>query len=178
MDVLIFHAFKHHFKFGSDWLESNSGKWNDAICKDLKSLGSSLLDYYFGLLSAEQIKEEVLAYLSVHKLEEKEVYSKWIDSNNGFREINLSDGSMWTLRFIEKPQFVHIHPSRHSPHTMRIKANILKTVLCYFLFEDRMNFTTHIPLINNYRVRYLGLSPIKEGTYHTELENVFSLFYL
>lgn len=178
MNIILFHALKHHLEFGSNWLDSNFGQWNDSLDKDLKSLGNSVLDYYFGMLTVRMIKDEVLDFLSKQNLTDKKNYEEWISDNNGFREINLSDDSQWTLRFINKPLFVHLHPSRHSNHTQRTKANTLKTVLCTLLFEKRNDFSINIPLINTYRKNYLGISPIKNSTYHSELENLFSLFYM
>lgn len=88
----------------------------------------------------------------------------------------LSDKSVWTLRFVDKNNFVHIHPSRYSPNTIRIKANILKTVLCVLLFQDNLKIMPDIQLINKCRIEYLALSPLRVNNIHYELEKGFNLF--
>jgi len=175
-DIILFHAFKHHYLYHIEWLKENVGKWNKENSLLLKSIGASQLDYYIGSLSVEEIKSEVSNYLHTNGLDTKEKYEKWITDNNGFREITLSDKSVWTLRMIDKDAFVHVHPSRYSPHTIRIKANILKTVLCVLLFDGFREQPLDIRLINRYRTDYLNLSPMAPNSVHHELEKVFNLF--
>lgn len=177
IDIILFHAFKHHYLYNIEWLKRNLGQWNEENSLLLKSIGASQLDYYVGFLSVEEIKSEVSNYLHANGLDTKEKYEKWITDNKGFREITLSDKSVWTLRMVDKDTFVHIHPSRYSPHTIRIKANILKTVLCVLLFEDSREQPLDIRLVNKYRTDYLNLSPIALNGIHAELEKVFNLFY-
>ncbi len=103
------------------------------------------------------------------------LYKNWLDQNNGFRELIISDSSIWTLRIIDKESYIHIHPSRYSDHTIRLKANTLKTVLCTYLFEEADSFLFDPFVINLYRQKYLGLSPIKLLGNHNEMESTFNL---
>lgn len=176
IDNILFHAFKHHFQYNIEWLKENLGQWNNENNRLLKSIGSSQLDYYLGSLPVHNIKSEISEYLYFRKLDAKEEYEKWISKNKGFREITLSDKSVWTLRFVDKNNFVHIHPSRYSPNTIRIKANILKTVLCVLLFQDNLKIMPDIQLINKCRIEYLVLSPLRVNNIHYELEKGFNFF--
>ncbi|MDU1889795.1 MAG: hypothetical protein E6767_03825 [Dysgonomonas sp.] len=191
MDVnklICFHDFKHHLHSDINWLIENESKWNEEVDLQLKSIGDSVLDYYTGILSPEQIKEEVYIYLQDQNLLEKNVYDSWIRGNSGYREIVLSDGSTWVLRTINKQSFIHIHPGRRSKYTLRVKANTLKTVLCALLFEDIDLFKFDLNLINIYRDNYLDLSRIKiinrsrvltrcedDGNNVNEMKNIFKL---
>jgi len=175
-DLIHYHDFKHHLLSDLKWLEKNKGEWDEVIELDLKSIGNSQLDFYIGNLSSENIKADMSAWLRSRQLYQKDNYKDWINENGGFREVKLSDNSVWTLRIIEKESFIHIHPSRYSTHTMRIKANTLKTVLCTLLFEDIDTFAFNIESVNYYRDKYLDLSLVKVNGNHNELEAVFSLF--
>ncbi|MCD8177431.1 MAG: hypothetical protein LUE98_08410 [Tannerellaceae bacterium] len=170
---ILFHDFKHHLMSGVEWIRTQQ-QGNGQMQNQLLTIGSAQLDYYKGGLHVSRIKEEVWQFLSANDLAEKENYKVWLDTNRGYREITLSDNSRWTLRMVEKENYIHIHPSRQSPHTLRIKANTLKTVLCTLALTKE--YCRDIELINRYRKEYLNLSPIKIGANHTELENTFNLF--
>ncbi|NDV95525.1 hypothetical protein D0T84_11475 [Dysgonomonas sp. 521] len=176
ISFIHYHDFKHHFLSGVEWLKNNKGRWNGSIDADIKSFGASQLDYYTGELISQQIKDEIYKILKEQNLLDKNMYKLWLSLNNDYRELQLSDGSVWTLRMIEKEEFIHIHPSRYSPHTMRVKANTLKTVLCTLLLEETSPFTFNTGVINHYRKEYLGLSVLKTDGNHSELENIFQLF--
>lgn len=175
-ELIHYHDFKHHFSSCIEWLKQNKGKWDNATDLQLKSIGSSQLDFYTGSLSVENIITEIAEQLIDRQILNRETYNHWIINNDGFREIKLSDNSLWTLRIIEKEEYIHIHPSRYSPHTIRVKANTLKTVLCTLLFENADLFIYNIEKINYYRIKFLSLSPIKTNTGHKELEAIFGLF--
>jgi len=175
-DYIHYHDFKHHFSSCTEWLKQNKGKCNESTDLQLKSIGSSQLDFYIGSLTVELIKTEIAGQLTKLQILDREGYNHWIMQNGGFREITLMDSSVWTLRIIEKEEYIHIHPSRYSPHTIRVKANTLKTVLCTLLFEDADSFIFNVVKINHYRNYYLKLSHIKANTIHKELESIFYLF--
>ena len=173
IDIILFHSFKHHYLSCFEWVMKNNNKWDNEVDLMLKSLGSSQLDMYTGGLTVNDIKKEIYSFLNKADLIAKENYAHWI--NNGYRELILSDGSTWTLRFLEREEYVHIHPSRYSAHTLRIKANVLKTVLCTLLFvEDWQKIDA--ARINEYRINMLNLSPIDVEKEHSEITKVIKLF--
>lgn len=174
--IVLFHAFKHHFGANIEWLIQNRGEWEVETDRLLKSLGASLLDYYIGRLAVNQIETEICNILNNGKIVEKDVFENWIAENGGFREVQLSDGSDWTLRYLDRPDYVHVHPSRYSKYTIRIKANTLKTVLCTLLLDDIEDFEFKSVTINMYRADYLDLSYIKLNGNHDELKRIFNLF--
>lgn len=175
-NIVHFHYFKHHLLSVLEWLDENTGIWNNNTNLLLKSIGNSQLDHYIGNLSPGYIKTDISSVLLSMDITDKEIYVEWLERNGGFQEITISDGSVWTLRAINKEAYIHIHPSRYSKNTIRIKANTLKTVICTLLFENRSNFTFNIKSINRYRETYIGLSPLRLNSNHYELQNVFSLF--
>lgn len=176
MNIILFHDFKHHLQTNKNWLDENRSKWDAEIHKRVKTIGNSQLDYYVGQLSAEDIRTEILNFLIENNLTEKQVYLKWMEDNGGFREINLSDSSRWTLRYLEEAEFVHLHPSRYSMNTVRVKANALKSVLCSLLFQETNNFEFDIEQVNGFRTEFMELSPISAKADHSELKKVFELF--
>lgn len=187
-ELICFHDFKHHLQTDVSWLIENESKWSDDVDSQLKSIGDSVFDYYTGILSPEQIKTEIFAYLQNHDLLEKKAYDNWVRDGDGYREVMISDGSTWILRVINKQSYIHIHPGRRSKYTMRVKANTLKTVLCALLFEDIDLFKFDLNLINIYRDNYLDLSRIRvlnrsrvltrcedDGNNVNEMKNIFKL---
>ena len=64
---------------------------------------------------------------------------------------------------ITPERYVHIHPAKYSRHTIRVKANTLKTVLALkyasIKLMDKPNY--NLQEVNRIRVELLGFSPIK-----------------
>jgi hypothetical protein len=171
--MILFHAFKHHLITVQDWLQTYSGKWNKDLQRMLLSIGSSQLDFYTGNLSVNEIKLFVTEYLRLKNIDDIEAYRNWIYEEADYRLITLPDNSGWTLRFLAGESFVHLHPSRYSLHTMRIKANVLKTCICALIFTNRHQINNAI--LNYYRQKYLLLPPMNEKIVHSEVEKVLAL---
>lgn len=148
----------------------------ETILFQLKTLGNSVFDYYIGALIVDKMMEEVYDMLNDNDCIDKLKYIQWLSQNQGYQEITLSDRSRWTFRCIDCDDYIHIHPSRHSLHTIRMKANTLKTILCTLVLES--DNTSRIPIqkINKCRTLYLKLSPINEDLFHSDLENKYALF--
>ncbi|HBE42256.1 MAG TPA: hypothetical protein DDW27_13810 [Bacteroidales bacterium] len=164
-EPLLFNPLKHYLHF----IKAFTGKRSEEekypgskeFIKDLKHLGSCVMDVYRGDLSADQIFSEIKQFLFLNHILSKDSYGKWAGiSFRSYRTINLSDGSRWTLKYYDnESRYIHIFPARSSPFTFRIKANTLKSAILYQVFagkdyvsEDDLN-----------KVRALaGLSPIRE----------------
>jgi len=164
-EPILFNPLKHYLPFIREFLSKYTTDENHIpskdLVKELKHLGTCVMDIYSGDLPMDKIFSEVLAFLDINKISVKEFYREWAGTNyNSFKIIPLSDNSRWTLKYHNNEiRYVHIFPARLSPHSFRIKANTLKSALMYlaligkdFISEDDLN-----------KARALaGLSPIRE----------------
>ncbi len=164
-EPFLLNPLKHHLGFIKEFInlridsESNDDIKN--LIKELKHLGTSVMDIYTGLLSEFIICKEVEDFLVNKKIQQRELFSQWAGKNTtDFKIISLSDGSQWTLKLHSNPQrFVHLFPARNSQHTFRIKANTLKSAILYCIMIGK-DFIT-VDDINKVRP-LIGLSPIKD----------------
>ena len=164
-EPVLFNPLKHHLgyirEFIDDKTESSSLADNKALIKDLKHLGSSVMDIYTGTLTVGNISDQVILHLGKKKTASGEVFSQWTGTGaRDSRTIPLSDGSRWVLKYHENSRrFVHVFPARGSMHTFRVKSNTLKSALLYYILVGK-DFITGNDLN---RVRpLLGLSPVKD----------------
>jgi hypothetical protein len=139
--------------------EKDPGSKN--LIKELKHLGTSVMDIYTGNLSQDEIFREVKEFLYSNQLAAKVHFADWAGTNYiNFRIISLSDGSQWTMKYRDNDKrFVHLFPARLSPHTFRVKSNTLKSAILYLVLIGK-DFVTEDDLN---RARALtGLSPVRE----------------
>ena len=145
-DNILFNALKHHLGFIQEQLKHS-------LVPDLKILGNSQMDIYYGTLSLKELYNEVIVLIPAN---DEVSYLQWL--NNSYKEITLSDTSRWVLLHGTAPgKFVHLHPARYSPHSLRVKASILKTAIAV------MTTTDTIPDLHmlNYIRQSIHLSPVK-----------------
>jgi hypothetical protein len=158
-------CWKHHALFIKKELRKFK---SDAQVKEIQSLllkiGESQMDLYCGKLSPAEIGNQTISYLSSNSIKNKKEFADWLyrDGNN-YQTIALKDKSVWTLRTgDEEKRFVHIHPGRYSPHTVRVKALTLKSVICILAYlRTKSSLSFDIGLINEVRKKYLNAPPIK-----------------
>jgi len=133
-----------------------------SLIRELNHIGTSVMDVYTGSLSTARICSEVFRYLKLNGLKEREEFSAWTGQNfNEFRIISLSDNSQWTLKYHDdKERYVHLFPARSSPHSLRIKANTLKSAIMYYILIGK-DFISGKDL--NMVRETLGLSPVKSS---------------
>lgn len=164
-EPLLFNPLKHYLAFIKDFVSSHSSDIKDPglkeLTRELKHLGTCVMDIYTGELSQEIIFREIEEFLKTNKIEQKEIYKEWTGNGfNDFRIISLSDSSQWTLKYHNnETRYVHIFPARSSPHSFRVKANTLKSAILYIILigkdyvsEDDLNTARALA----------GLSPVKE----------------
>ncbi|NIG56459.1 hypothetical protein [Chitinophaga sp. Cy-1792] len=174
---ILFHHLKHHLFSVRHFIQSSLP--TDNKLHTIKTFGGSQFDIYTGPLQTETITQEVLHYLIRQDLSNRDAFENWVNTNGGFRTITLSDNSSWTLRIQPAiadaaAPFVHLHPSRYSPNTLRIKANAMKSIVVYYLLATDttiLNFT----VLNVLREKHLDLSPIDPAGNTEELQKVFAL---
>jgi hypothetical protein len=164
-EPFLFNPLKHHLRFIKEFtnlmIDAESDDNIRNLTRELKHLGSSVMDIYTGSLSINNICREAEEFLEKKSILKKESFSLWTGVNaNNFRIIPLSDGSRWTLKYHDNEvRFAHIFPARNSPHTFRVKANTLKSAILYFIIIGK-DFITGDDLN---RVRsLLVLSPVKD----------------
>lgn len=164
-EPFLFNALKHHLGFMKEFVSLNTDNGtsgnNQKFIKELKRLGTSVMDVYSGYLPISQISEEVQAYLDKKNISAINTFSEWTGTGrDDFRIISISDGSQWTLKSYEnKNRFIHLFPARNSQHTFRVKSNTLKSALIYNITIGK-DFIS-IEDLNSARA-LLGLSPVKD----------------
>jgi hypothetical protein len=162
---VLFNPLKHHLGFIREFMFMNSDSdiypEQKGLIKELKHLGTSVMDVYTGPLSIGEICSEVMTFLNERELTAENQYSVWAGTKaRDFRIISLSDDSQWTLKYHDnKRRFVHIFPARGSRHSFRVKSNTLKSAILYYILIGK-DFITGDDL-NKVRP-LLGLSPIKD----------------
>jgi DNA-binding ferritin-like protein (Dps family) len=164
-EPFLFNPLKHYFSFIRDFVSNRTIGINDPGLKDLtrelKHIGTCVMDIYTGELSQDIIFNEILEFLETNDLKEKEVYKSWAGTEfDDYRLVTLSDTSQWTLKYHNhETRYVHIFPARSSPHSFRVKANTLKSAILYIIIfgkdyvsEDDLNAARALA----------GLSPVRE----------------
>jgi hypothetical protein len=160
---LLFNPLKHHLGFIKEYILDKTKTPTDPqlILKDLKHLGGSLMDVYSGLLSPDNIAEEINAFLKSNNLSGRQIFNDWAGTNpKDFKTIKVSDDSQWVLKYFNNEvRFIHSFPARYSPHSFRVKANTLKSAILYIILVGK-DFVTEDDL--NLARAAAGLSPIKD----------------
>jgi len=160
---LAFNPYKHHFGF----LLKATEKWQkmpwEEVEPELLCIGSNLIDFYLGELSVEEVSRQTVDFLTNRSLIERDVFLRWLDPPH-WKKIELSDGSKWLIKQGNDTQrYVHIHPAKRSPHTTRVRAVTLKTVLALEIKHVKLHAVSleNLESVNQIRKEYLNLSPIK-----------------
>ena len=164
-ESLLFNPLKHYLNFIREFVSSRTLSINDPrlkeLTRELKHIGTCVMDIYTGGLSQEEIFEEIVEFLKKNDLKDKEVYKSWAGTDfNDYRIITLSDTSQWTLKYHNhETRYIHIFPARSSPHSFRIKANTLKSAILYIIIFGK-DYVSDDDL--NAARALAGLSPVRE----------------
>lgn len=120
------------------------------------------MDMYTGDLSPEIIFEEITAQLAAEDIHLPATFAAAVAARRGYMEVTLSDTSRWVLRLSDDPErYIHLHPGRYSPHTLRIKAAALKTAMAYQAAAKNGRLSGELlPDMNKMRA-VAGLSPVR-----------------
>lgn len=175
---LTFNPHKHHLGFLLERLKSwQNSEWND-VEDELKSIGSNLIDLYYGKLTVSGICNECLTYFENQSLTSPDKFLEWLNPNE-YRKIEISDKSLWVIKKgISHRGYIHIHPAKNSPFTIRVRATTLKTVIALKIQEGSLSKSPDFNLenVNNVRTGYLGLSPVKTLTPGKGISRIWNLF--
>jgi hypothetical protein len=132
----------------------------------LAVLGTRLMDLYTGCLSPSELSQWTLDELRRIDRLDLGAYRDWLLQGEEYTLFtHPADGSRWVLRLgDEGGRYVHLHPGRWSPATVRVRANALKTA---FLVLCKTGIDGGDPMgravINEVRRDMLGLSPVGDA---------------
>lgn len=161
-----FNPLKHHLEyirgFVTGMIPDNQSEINPDLASQLRHLGGSVMDIYYGLMTVEQICNEIHRLMMIGDHTSRDSFSDWAgNSHDSFRLMTLRDGSVWTLKYHnDHRRFVHIFPSRMSPFTFRVKANTLRSAIVYYIYIGKDYITADD--LNKAR-EITGLSPVREA---------------
>jgi hypothetical protein len=132
------------------------------LTKELRHIGTSVMDVYTGSLTLDKIIDEVSQFLKSDNLASEAAFSAWAGKHiKDFRVFPLSDSSKWMLKYQnDRNRYVHLFPARLSPHSLRVKANTLKSAIMYYILIGK-DFISEKDL-NMVREK-LELSPVKSA---------------
>lgn len=176
---VLLNCWKHHAGFiGSKIREYKNSREPDLnkLLKELLQIGESLMDLYLGELAPGKIAEDVMTYLKKQMDLSRNNFQNWLtEEGNDYRIISLEDTSKWTLRLGEKSdRYLHIHPSRYSPHTTRVRSSSLKTAIIYGIIE-KQETEDQLSFINRLRKEFFELPPLKNLKSATSLLNLIEI---
>lgn len=159
-----FNPLKHHLVFVKDFISyylNEKGYDEKELIRQIKHIGTSVMDVYTAKMSVAEILKEVTLFLGYECLSDHEVFARWTGKGHSdYKIISISDDSQWMLKYHDsQKRYVHLFPARLSPHTFRIKANTLKSAILYIILIGR-DYVTEDDL--NRARAFIGLSPVKE----------------
>ena len=177
---LTFNCWKHHSGFIKNQIEFYRGEKIsvEELQKTLLVIGESQMDLYVGELYPQKICDEIVRKLKPTCVIAFEEYKKWLfEKGSEYKLIEISDNSVWTLRLgKQKERYVHIHPGRYSPVTLRVKALTLKTAIAMLIINYEKNFPlTDTLQINEVRKKILNLPPVKKVSSNSAVVRVINI---
>ena len=129
---VLLNCWKHHLGFIINEINSyRPDEIPDKLKADLLNIGNSTTDLYTGEISPPEAAKIAVGLLKKDGLYQKDIYEKWIhDSEDQYQTMEFPDQSVWIFKIGNSHErYIHIHPGRYVPHTLRVKATILKSVI-------------------------------------------------
>lgn len=157
-----FNRWKHHAGFIKRQINDSQRDRLPQLIMETKVIGEGIMDLYIGNIEPENISEMILSQLKPGI--SKQEYSDWlIEKGDDFRLLQIPDSSLWVLRSGDDDhRYVHIHPARYSPLTIRIKAPTLKTAIITAVYQKHYKDSIDLDLINRIRAHFIKLPPVKD----------------
>jgi len=177
---LTFNCWKHHAGFIKKQIEFYRDEKIsvEVLQKTLLVIGESQMDLYIGELSPQKICDEIVNKLKLTDVLAFEAYKKWLlEKGNEYKLIEISDKSVWTLRLgNQEERYVHIHPARYSPVTIRVKSLTLKTAIAVLIINYEKSFPLIDTLqINEVRRKILVSPPVKKVSSNSAVVRVINI---
>lgn len=163
---VLFNTWKHHAGALRARIEQTAAGGPaalDAMGRRLAVLGTRLMDLYTGAEMPRDLSAWLIDELRrIDRLTPERFHAWVLEGDDYVLFTHPADGSRWVLRMGElADRHVHLHPGRRSPHTVRVRANVLKTA---FLALVHVRIHGGDPLdrdlLNVVRRDRLGLSPL------------------
>lgn len=150
----LFNPLKHHLAYIQRYIIETTPS---LLSENLLKIGGSQMDLYTGRLAIEEICQQIKLQLFADNAFDRVSFQKSL--KRGYQKLTLSDDSKWILRTGNDPdRYIHLHPGRYSPHSIRIKASTLKTVIGCLVIYGKSDID--LLKINQVRTEVLGLSPV------------------
>jgi hypothetical protein len=133
------------------------------LAGELVVVGNDLMDLYTGAFAPAEIAHKVLGALRAEGRLGPDEYRAWVAAGGGYQVHTFpEDDSRWVLRRGEEGgRYVHVHPARWAPRTLRVRANVLKTAVMVLAHAAvHGGDALDVARINRARQEYLGFSPI------------------
>jgi hypothetical protein len=162
---VLFNTFKHHAGALRARIAALAERGPEALAEmgaRLAVLGTRLMDLYTGRLSPRDISARIIEHLRAAERLELPAFRAWLAEQDDYAVVVFDDESRWVLRLAdEADRYVHLHPGRWSPDTVRVRANVLKTAFLV-LAHARIHCADPMDraVINEVRRDLLGLSPV------------------
>ena len=176
----LLNTWKHHagwirWRIGRAVLTGEEGV--AGLVPEIAVIGHRLMDLYPGALTPAEIAETVVARLRGANRLDYGPLAAWLEEQDNFTLFELPDGSRWTVRLGPAAgRYLHLHPGRWVPHTVRVQANTLKSaVVTHAHAKHTGRDPTDLAVVNEARQRYLGLLPVRELTAEGGLGAVLAL---
>ncbi len=176
---IAFNSWKHHLGYVKSFLQNqtNHTKSDSFIREIVLFIGDSQLDFYIGNLTPINIADEILSILDKNIVVTQADYLNWLSSEGAdFRCVSISDGSSWTLRLGQSSRYVHIHPSRHSAKTVRVKSSSLKSVYAFLFYYGVSDIEITVEKINFARNRLAKLPTLKPNSHLAAITRIIQYF--
>lgn len=176
---IAFNCWKHHLGFVRGCLDkqTNYTKSDAFIREIIQFIGDSQFDFYIGEQTPLSIANEILSMLEKNSVLALPDYTNWLaEDGSDYRCISISDGSNWTLRLGQGARYVHIHPSRHSKKTVRVKSSTLKSVYAFLFHYGISEVEISIEKINFVRSRLAKLPSLKPNSPLAAITRIIKLF--
>ncbi len=160
---VTYNPYKHHYKFLLEAVKDWSRMSWEEIAPNMLLIGNNLIDFYLGELTVKEVANQTIAYFERAGIKGKSEFLEWLDPPH-WKKIVLSDASEWLIKQgNDEKRFIHIHPAKFSPHTIRVRAVTLKTVLALEIEQIKIQAvaTQNLVHVNRVRSEFLNLSPVK-----------------
>jgi hypothetical protein len=178
---VLLNCWKHHARFIKSKISiyREAGEFDfAAVRKELLRIGESLMDLYLGELTPKVIAGLIISSIKKRIPLNRDNFILWLkEGGNDYRMIELKDKSVWTLRLGEKEEkYIHIHPSRYSPGTIRVRAITLKSAILYLILSDEhITIQDNLLFLNRIRKDYLNQPPLKLISSKSSLPRLISV---
>jgi len=162
---VLLNTHKHHAGFLGERIKRAVAAGPDGLgplAGELVVIGTKLMDLYHGPFSPREIGEKVLADLTQARRDAPDAFRAWVEAEGGYRVVEFpEDTSRWVLRYADEDRFVHVHPARYSPFTVRVRANVLTTaVMALAHVGVHGGDPLDRKVVNAVRRDHLGLAPV------------------